>query len=373
MSLEQVPDVSTSSRQTIAYYITPHGFGHAVRSLEIIRHLLLLAPNLEIIVVSDIPDFLIQENAGRALPYRRKVLDIGLVQLDSLRFDLMVTRTRLEALRRDQSSLIGEEAAFLRSSNATLVVSDIGFVPFHAAKRLGIPGIGVSNFTWDWIYSYFAQCSGEWNPLIEWIRSGYRKARFLLQLPMHGDCSVFKRIEDVPLVARHARVRREDVRRSLGLTVGQKAYLISFAALDLSRQALARIEAIPDAVFLYKRPLLYRFRNGISLDAHDFSYADVVSAVDAVITKPGYGIVSDCLAHRTPMIYCDRGDFPEYPILVEVMESHLPAVFMPSNELLEGRWEEALHALQAASIPDKPIRTDGARVCAERILEVLTQ
>lgn len=28
------------SERTIAYYITPHGFGHAVRSLEVIRHLL---------------------------------------------------------------------------------------------------------------------------------------------------------------------------------------------------------------------------------------------------------------------------------------------------------------------------------------------
>ncbi|MHC1745438.1 MAG: hypothetical protein AB9873_20765 [Syntrophobacteraceae bacterium] len=364
--------MSPSLPESVVYYITPHGFGHAVRSLEIIRHLLAFAPSLKVVIVSDIPAFLIEENVGRMLPYRRKQVDIGLVQLDSLRFDLDATRSRLEALRRDHDVVVAEEMAFLASAGASGVVSDIAFLPFHAALDLGIPGIGVGNFTWDWIYSRYARSDPKWTPLIEWIRSGYRNADLFLQLPMNGDCSVFDRIEPVPLVARHARLSREEVRRSLGIRADQRVYLIAFASLDLSRKALARIERIEDAVFLYKHPLRYRFRNGISLDAQGFSYADGVAAVDAVITKPGYGIVSDCLAHRTPMIYCDRGDFPEYPILVEAMESHLPTVYMPSSDLVGGRWEAPIHALRSASIPDKPIQTDGARVCAERILKALT-
>ncbi len=363
----------TVSPETVVYYITPHGFGHAVRSLEIIRNLMVIAPSLHVVAVSDIPSFLIEENVGFMLPYRRKQVDIGLVQLDSLRFDLDATWSRLEALRSEHDKLIKEETAFLASVGATAVVSDIAFLPFHAAKILGIPGIGIGNFTWDWVYSYYARSDPKWTPLVEWIRSGYRKAELFLQLPMHGDCSVFERIEPVPLVARHARLSREEARQSLGVTMEQRAYLIAFASLDLDRQAQARLEAIEDAAFLFKQPLHFHFRNGVSLDSHGLSYADVVGAVNAVITKPGYGIVSDCLAHRTPMIYCDRGDFPEYPILVEAMEAHLPTVYMPSKDLVEGRWEAAVQSIPAAPSPERPIRTDGARVCAERILRLLTR
>ena len=38
-------------RYTLAYYITPHGFGHAVRSLEVIRQLMASHENLDILVV----------------------------------------------------------------------------------------------------------------------------------------------------------------------------------------------------------------------------------------------------------------------------------------------------------------------------------
>lgn len=363
--------VSGTPRRTVAYYITPHGFGHAVRSLEIIRQLLALEAGLEVLIVSDIPDFLIEQNVGRMLPYRGKRLDVGLMQLDSLRFDLDATRSTLEALRASHDSLVAEETTFLSSSGVGAVVSDIGFLPFHAAAKLGIPGIGISNFTWDWIYSHYARSDARWTVLVDWVRSGYRKADLFLQLPMHGDCSVFSRIEDVPLVARHARHGRGDVRRTLGFGGDERLYLIAFAALDLDPEALRRIEAIEGAVFLHKHPLHYELRNGISLDPYDLSYADVVAAVDAVITKPGYGIVSDCLAHGTPMIYCDRGDFPEYPILVEAMDAQLPTAYLPSSDLYEGRWEMALRAIHDSPSPSRPVRTDGARVCAERILAAL--
>lgn len=362
---------SRAAGKIVAYYITPHGFGHAVRSLEIIRQLLAIAPDVGVVIISDIPQFLMDQNLGGKLPYRRKRLDVGLLQLDSLRFNLQGTLTLLDALHNSHDTLVSEEAAFLSSARIGVVVSDIGFIPFHAAELLGIPGIGISNFTWDWIYSHYAQSDPRWWGLVEWIRSGYGKADLLLRLPMHGDCSAFRRCEDVPLVARHAAQTRDDVRRGLGIDSKQRLYLIAFSSLELSPGALKRIEAIPGAVFLYKHPLHYGLANGISLDPFPFSYADVVGAVDAVITKPGYGIVSDCLAHSTPMIYCDRGDFAEYPVLVETVEAHLASAYLPSDDLCHGRWEQALHAIETASKPARPVRADGARVCAEQILATL--
>ena len=47
-----------------------------------------------------------------------------------------------------------------------------------------------------------------------------------------------------------------------------------------------------------------------------FRYEDLVAAVDVVVTKPGYGIIAECIAAGTPMLYTSRGDFREYDLLV---------------------------------------------------------
>jgi hypothetical protein len=47
-------------------------------------------------------------------------------------------------------------------------------------------------------------------------------------------------------------------------------------------------------------------------------YEDLLRAVDAIVTKPGYGIVADVLAHRVPILH-RPGDFAEYPRLVAAL------------------------------------------------------
>ncbi len=44
-------------------------------------------------------------------------------------------------------------------------------------------------------------------------------------------------------------------------------------------------------------------------------YEDVVRAVDVVVTKPGYGIIAECLANDTALLYTSRGHFIEYDVL----------------------------------------------------------
>ena len=358
-------------RKQLAYYITPHGFGHAVRSIEVMRHLLMLAPALEIVIVSTLPEFLVDQSLGDSVSIRRKQLDIGLVQRDSIQFDLRATLDQLQSLHDHRDALVADEIHFLNAQEIQAVVCDIPFLPFAAASQASIPAIGMGNFTWDWIYQAYASVDSRWTPLVDWIRESYHKCHLLLQLPMHGDCSVCPNIQDVPLVARRAKRKREETLEILGLRLDQKVYLISFGWLDLGETAQKRLEEITDAVFLFKHPLSFHFRNGICLDEHPLSYEDVVAAVDGVITKPGYGIVSDCLAHGTPVIYTDRGFFPEYDILVQEMAKQLSTVYLSSPDFYAGRWQAAIQALEKLPRVTPALPCNGAEVCAETILRYL--
>ena len=96
-------------------------------------------------------------------------------------------------------------------------------------------------------------------------------------------------------------------------------------------------------------------------------------AVDIVVTKPGYGIVSECIANETAMLYTSRGRFPEYEVLVGEMQRYGRCEFIDQETLLAGRWEPYIQRLLAAPLPAARPPLDGANVVAGMILETLTR
>jgi L-arabinokinase len=106
------------------------------------------------------------------------------------------------------------------------------------------------------------------------------------------------------------------------------------------------------------------------LERAGLDYVDLVGAADVVVTKPGYGIVTDCIGAGARLVYTDRGDFPEYPIMVAEMPRYLPCAFASNEDVTGGRLGPALDAVRALPFPGPP-RTDGAAVAADRVLSLL--
>ena len=97
-------------------------------------------------------------------------------------------------------------------------------------------------------------------------------------------------------------------------------------------------------------------------------YQDLVAAADLVITKPGYGIISECVANDTPLLYTSRGPFVEYDVFVAEMPRVLRCRFLPQEDLRAGRWRPHIDALLAQSAPPERARIDGAQVAAALLL-----
>jgi hypothetical protein len=97
-------------------------------------------------------------------------------------------------------------------------------------------------------------------------------------------------------------------------------------------------------------------------------YEDLVRAADAVVTKPGYGIIAECAANDTALLYTSRGQFAEYDVLVSAMPRFLRCRFMGHDDLYAGRWLTHLEALRGQPAPPERPRTDGAGVAAAAIL-----
>jgi L-arabinokinase len=194
---------------------------------------------------------------------------------------------------------------------------------------------------------------------------------------MHGGFASFDRIIDVPFVARHARHGRDATRAAFGLPLDRPLALSSFGGYGVDDLDLNRLDCLdtwavavtgqagavlPAGVHLVEDNQIY---------ARGFRYEDLVHAVDVVVTKPGYGIVSECVANGTAMVYTSRGRFAEYPVLVSAMREILRSAYLSHEDLFAGRWRAALDAARSAPAPPRTPPTNGAEVIASMIESLL--
>jgi L-arabinokinase len=348
----------------VAFYITGHGFGHATRMAAVASVLARQTSGLQISLISTAPEWLFRMNIPCDFRLRRRALDVGVIQVDSIRLDPAATLLAYARLLGSQPAVVEEETEILRRDGVDLVVADIPPAAFLVAERAGIPAVGISNFSWDWIYADYVRALPNHAPILEQIREAYGRADLFLRLPFHGDCEAFTAIQDIPMIARRARRSREEVRRLLRLDGSRPVILLSFGGFEIQGIDFDRVEGLGEYCFLTTQPMPRPLRNVRAVTLNGFSYEDLVAHADAVITKPGYGIVSDCLANRTPVLYTARGQFAEYGALVAGLERFGVAAFIGNEDLLAGNWQGSLDALLRLprAWPDLP--ANGAEVAA---------
>ena len=382
---------------SVAFYISGHGFGHASRQIEIVNSLSAgpPAPRLAtstrsrsvpvarpaIFIRTSAPRWLFDRTVRAPFQWFEGECDTGVVQIDSLRLDDVETVRRATGFYATFPERVAREAEFLNEHRIDLVISDAPPLACAAAARTGIRSIVISNFTWDWIYSGYAdRFEAEAPFVLPTIRAAYREATEGWRLPMSGGFETFDRVIDLPFVARHARadLERADVLAALEIPPDRPLALSSFGGYGVAGFDLSSLDCLDEwTVVVTGRDAPASIPRGVAfvdeslMYAKGLHYEDLVGACDVVVTKPGYGIIAECIANETAMLYTSRGHFLEYDVLVREMPRFVRCAFIDQESLLAGRWLERLDALLASPPPPERPRTDGADVAADMIAAAL--
>jgi L-arabinokinase len=364
---------------SLVFYISGHGFGHASREVEVINAIGAHRPDLTIGVRTADSEALLARTQHTPVVRLDGPCDTGVIQRDSVTHDVEATVREAVAFQDTMAERVDAELVRLRPFDVRAIVGDIPPMAFDVAARLNTPSIALAKFTWDWIYEWYVEPLRAAPTLLEEIRRSHRRATHALELPLSGGFEVFPSVTRIPFIARHSTRTRREARRLLGLDPDRSVALLSFGGYGLQRLAIDSLDCLDDWTVL----LTDRITSlGDRTPAHvhlipesafesGLRYEDLVSAADVVVTKPGYGIVSECIAHGTAMLYTSRGHFREYDRMVQEMPFLLRCRFIEQHELFAGRWREALRALMAQPAAPRHIATDGADQAAAIIQDVM--
>ena len=304
--------------------------------------------------------------------------DTGAVQHDSLVLDIPETLAAASRFVAEGPRHLEELRARFRADETRVVVCDVPALPCAAARRAGIPAVALSNFTWDWIYEDFTTDHPGHDDLPSRLRQWYAEAEAGWQLPMGGGFAGFSTVLDMPWVARRSQRDPDDTRRLLGGD-SRPLVLLSFGGYGVADWQLRHHAGAP-----YRLAIAGGASHDPStlpddalqvphdrLKALGLRYEDLVAACDVVVSKPGYGIVSECVANRTALLYTSRGRFREYDVMVAEMPQVLRVRHLPQSALASLRWDDDIAALLAQPAPATRPLVNGADVAAGMISAML--
>jgi hypothetical protein len=361
----------------IVWYVSGHGFGHASRDVEIINAIGKRDPDCRIVLRTEVEPWLLQGSAETPIDVQRADVDTGMAQVDSLTIDHELTARRAAAFYATFDARVDAEARVLSELEADLVVSDIPPLAFAAAERARVASVAVGNFTWDWIYEGSPAFEQLAPGVLPQIRRAYASATLALRLPFHGGFAPMQAVtRDISLVARTSERGGVETRRRLGLRADATILLPSFggAGLQLPYEAIAA--ACGCTLLVTGAPRLSNAAGRLRIvseqerTALGLRYEDLVAAADIVASKPGYGIVSECIANGTALLFSSRARFAEEELFRREMPAVLRCQYIEPERLKTGDWQQAIGALLDQPAPRHATRTDGAAAAADAILAV---
>jgi hypothetical protein len=283
---------------------------------------------------------------------------------DSAATDVSATLDRAIRVHAEALSKLDDEVRWLRDQSIAAVLCDAPPLPLVAARRAGIPGFVMSNFTWADIYAPYARSAGgESLRLVADLRAAYRQATALFRILPALQMSWLKPSIDVGMVVNRGRDRRRELTERLGLTRRERLvylYIGRYGQDDLDWSRLERLgergihfvsyDGVPDS-----GP-----ENLHVIPSEDWPGGDLITSCDVVVAKAGYGTACEAMASGTPMVYPPRRGFAEFRSLDRALRAWAGGIPVSSRGFQCMRLEAALERAFAIEPSPPPFPADGA-------------
>ncbi len=322
----------------IACFVSPHGFGHATRTVAIIEALQRLSPNIHFHIFTTVPQSLFDQTINR-FSYHHIKTDVGLEQHSALQINIPKTIASLDEFL----PFHPHEVKYLVSkcTDCALVICDIAPIGIAVAKTVNIPSVLVENFTWDWIYKPHKELS--------------EYARYLA---FHFEQATY-RIQTEPLCKRERndlicgpifRRYREGIgtiREKLGAE-SRKIVVITTGGVIQELPIWSEMKEMSACFFVItgQQTTIKREENILLLEREtEIYHPDLINCADLVVCKTGYSTIAECYQAGTRVLAIDLDDFPESQIIIRFLDENFTSESVKREEFYDGSWLAKIHEL----------------------------
>lgn len=359
--------------KTIAYYISDYGFGHAARSVALIHHLLAMEEDLKVIICHSFALHFLRESLKdeNRVTFRTIETDIGYVlRKDSIEPDVEKLNVEYEKYLTKWPLLIERERNFLQTNKVDFVISDISAFPFEAAYTLGTPSLGISNFTWHTAYQGLIADS-----LLEPLKEAYEKMTYFFSLagskePDWG----MKGTMQFGFFARSVDSNEVNRIRKLVNPTGEKFVVFFGLGMKIDIEQLERLPIwdSPNCVFIVSSNVQVKRPNVFPIPKDYLESQNYIAAADLVISKPGWGIVSEAVCARKPLLILDRQTMREDQNTISFLKANHLCKTITWDELCQFVInEEFIDELQGQHTHDGGFFGNQTDIISKEILRVL--
>jgi len=355
------------AERRIAYFISPHGYGHAARASAVMEATQRLDPAVRFEIFTQVPRWFFQDSLSGHFGYHPLLTDIGLAQKTSLVEDLPETLQRLDGFLPFDASQVRDIAGQVKQLQCQLIICDIAPMGIAVGREAGIRSVLVENFTWDWIYEGYLQYAPDLRQHITYLSELFAMADYHVQTepvcrPGQADLTASP-------VGRKIRTSAQQIRQQLGIPGQAKMVMITMGGIPWQYDFLEQLvnqagvyfvvpgadqgSQVPNVPPSANRSLMgtgpLPGTGGLVLLPHhsDFFHPDLVNAADAVIGKAGYSTVAEVYNAGVPFGYVGRPNFRESKTLTAFIEQEMIGLPIKESQFQNGAWLSSLSDLLA--------------------------
>jgi UDP:flavonoid glycosyltransferase YjiC (YdhE family) len=297
--------------KTIAYYISDYGYGHASRSIAIIRELLRKDQSLRVVICHSFAMPFVQDSLSEfevRVIYHVVKTDVGYVlHNQSLQADDVGLKHELQNFVDELPVVIDREVDVLKELDVQCVITDISFLAVEVAKRFGVQSIGISNFTWYTAYQEMI----EDECLLEQMKKSYDKMTYFYALAGSKEpwerqqtYGYFSRETDLVEVNRFKQLFNPDGTKNIVfMPIGLKVDMGDISNLPLWHD--------PNCVYVVSQNMNVHHPNVHQVPTGYNEVQNVVAASDLVISKAGWGTCAEAVIAGKPLLLIERKGFNE--------------------------------------------------------------
>lgn len=349
--------------------VTAHGYGHLAQVAPVIHALRQRLPGLRITLQGDLNPEVLRYRLPANITQIAQAADVALPMDNPLQVRWEQGLALYQAFDADYARHLADQTRLLEKARPDLVLADIPWLPLDAARRLGIPAVGLCSLNWLDILRQSPVGHRLPEALTERLRGAYAGAELFIRPAPSMAMPWLENSIAVGPIAEQRRRDPEKLRARLGLAKHQRLILMQFGgtgtlALDPAPFADAGLHLLTADPGIPASAAVSR------IGGAELGMLEVLASCDAMITKPGYGSFAEAACHGIPVLYVPRDDWPETPALVDWLREQVPTGIIAPERLAHGDLVAPLEALLEKSRQSnhKPVAPTGIEQTLEHLL-----